>query len=419
MEAYPARYISQRLWQSRLLNLYSRAPRFLDLGAMSSTTSDNCTALHQFSDLFTTLVPNVTELIERCPQTCALAWGSGNPDLSGVGVFWSYTMQLAICIIFGPGYPLLHRYLDNHGRQNLSSLVVVASITTSLFAAPIAVASISYLDRHPALFDVNFLYYLNIMQFLAGMTLWNTLERGEGVEYEPQFLRVGTGAVVQGAMFAGAMFWIGRKTSQNPIIGAFVDACGNAGFAIPAPPIANPPWPPGTKKSVQDILVILIFLLSLACICLVVHYAKKISYSWCHHPRYQIAKSVLRTLASTALIGGMACCYAQMHISREHLAHLSREDFQDNAWGFGQIVALFVWLPLIVEMLIPLVLAVSSHVKEVSAGVWKRQETGPMLLPQTDVGSGDSGLVPTAAGDDIELQPEQTATVSRPKRSTW
>jgi hypothetical protein len=74
---------------------------------------------------------------------------------------------------------------------------------------------------------------------------------------------------------------------------------------------------------------------------------------------------------------------------------------------------------LIVEMLIPLVLAVSSHAKEVSAGVWKRQETGPMLLPQTDVGSGDSGLVPTAAGDDVELQPEQTATVSRPKRSTW
>jgi hypothetical protein len=391
----------------------------LDLRAMSNTTSDNCTVLHQFSDLFTTLVPDVTELIERCPQTCALAWGSGNPDLSGVGVFWSYTMQFALCIIFGPGYPLLHGYLDKHGRQSLSSLVVVAFITTNLFAAPIAVASYSYLTKHPALFDVNFVYYLNIMEFLAGMTLWNTMERGYVDDDEKDSTRVTLGASLQGGLFAGAMFWVGKHTRANPKIRAFVDACGNAGQAIPAPPMANPPWPPGTKKSVQDVLIIVIFVVSLAGACLVVHYARKISYAWCDHQHYHKAKIALRTLASTALIGGMAYCYAKMYISRQQLAHLSREDFQDSAWGFGQIVALFVWLPLIVEMLIPMMLAVGSHAKEVSAGVWKKQETSPMLLPQTDVGSGESGLVPSAAGDDIELQPEPTTTISRPKRSTW
>jgi hypothetical protein len=399
--------------------LHSQAPRFLDLGAMANITSDNCTVLHQFSDLFTTIVPDVTDLIERCPQTCALAWGSGNPDLSGVGVFWSYTMQFALCIVYGPGYPILHKYTDKHGWPTLSSLIVVAFITNSLFAAPIAIASISHLNGHPALFDVNFLYYLNIMECLAGMTLWNTMARGYVDEDEKSSFRINLGLSLHGGLFLGTMGCLWDNAGLNPTTRAFVDACGHAGQAIPAPPMVNPPWPPGTQKPVQNVLIIVFSILGLVGAYLVVHYARKISYAWCPDKHYLKASVALRTLASTALVGGMAYCYAKMYISRQQLAHLSREDFQDNTWGFGQVVALLVWLPLIVEMLIPLMLAMGSHAKEVSAGVWKRPETAPMLLPQTEVGSGDGGLVPSAAGDDIELQPEPTTTISRPKRSTW
>jgi len=29
---------------------------------------------------------NMTSTIHSCPDLCTLAWGSGNPDLSGIGV---------------------------------------------------------------------------------------------------------------------------------------------------------------------------------------------------------------------------------------------------------------------------------------------------------------------------------------------
>ena len=32
---------------------------------------------------------NISQLVDSCPQICSLAWGTGNPDLSGIGVFSS------------------------------------------------------------------------------------------------------------------------------------------------------------------------------------------------------------------------------------------------------------------------------------------------------------------------------------------
>ena len=29
---------------------------------------------------------NITKIVQICPNICSLAWGTGNPDLSGVGV---------------------------------------------------------------------------------------------------------------------------------------------------------------------------------------------------------------------------------------------------------------------------------------------------------------------------------------------
>ena len=29
---------------------------------------------------------NITTTIQNCPDICTLAWGTGNPDLSGIGV---------------------------------------------------------------------------------------------------------------------------------------------------------------------------------------------------------------------------------------------------------------------------------------------------------------------------------------------
>jgi len=361
---------------------------------MSNTTS-TCTPLKQFPNLYFT--PNITHQVLYCPQNCNLAWGSGNPDLSGIGVFWSYTLQLALCTVLGPFYPLLHRYLTKHGRRNLSSVVLMVFITTTLFAAPIAVASALYLNRHPALFDVEFVYYLNVMEFLAGLMLFVTLERQHRNDedaahlHDKQEVRLFIGAVLHATLFVLVMYGVGENSLSNPTIHAFVSACSSLGVAVPTPPMSHAPWPRGTRASVQEFLTILITVLCVILALFLISCARDINREYEDHPHYSKVKSALRMLASTGLIAGMAYCYAKMYMARQKLAYMARDEFQDNAWGFGQIVALFVWLPLIVELLIPLGRAVGSHAMDVSLVVFRSRKTkkddGASLLPQAN---GDS-----------------------------
>lgn len=39
---------------------------------------------------------NLTALVDYCENTCQIAWGSPNPDLSGIGVTYNSTHSLSI-----------------------------------------------------------------------------------------------------------------------------------------------------------------------------------------------------------------------------------------------------------------------------------------------------------------------------------
>jgi hypothetical protein len=48
-----------------------------------------CDAITSLTDLLTQAkdgVLNIENEIQRCPAVCEVAWGPGNPDLSGIGV---------------------------------------------------------------------------------------------------------------------------------------------------------------------------------------------------------------------------------------------------------------------------------------------------------------------------------------------
>lgn len=69
---------------------------------------------------------NLTILSQTCPSVCTLAWGTGNPDLSGIGVREKerencslllhplHTCQYAISLTTNPGKYLLHPTTDPH-----------------------------------------------------------------------------------------------------------------------------------------------------------------------------------------------------------------------------------------------------------------------------------------------------------------
>ena len=45
---------------------------------------------------------NITNTIQSCPNICTLAWGIGNPDLSGIGV--RYTCLCIVEVLTNPYY---------------------------------------------------------------------------------------------------------------------------------------------------------------------------------------------------------------------------------------------------------------------------------------------------------------------------
>ncbi|CAG8049086.1 unnamed protein product, partial [Penicillium nalgiovense] len=71
----------------------------------------------------------------------------------------------------------------------------------------------------------------------------------------------------------------------------------------------------------------------------------------------KLHKSLFRLLMTfwVLLIGlltaGMVVGLTMMWRQRRHLRSLARDQFEDDQWGFGQIAALTIWAPIVVELI--------------------------------------------------------------------
>jgi hypothetical protein len=54
-------------------------------------------------------------------------------------------------------------------------------------------------------------------------------------------------------------------------------------------------------------------------------------------------------LICLALTIGTVYCTAQLEYKRDVMKSVTGPDFEDNQWGFGQIIALFLWAPLLIQ----------------------------------------------------------------------
>ncbi|KAF1833253.1 hypothetical protein BDW02DRAFT_570236 [Decorospora gaudefroyi] len=373
-----------------------------------ANTTHPCDSLKQFADFFTTsnTTSNITSLVQACPQQCNLAWGTGNPDLSGIGVFISYIFQFGVCLLLGPGYIVLHQCLDKRdaARRHLSSVHVVALATTSLFASPIAVASIVHLKRHPALFEVTFIYYLAVMQFLGGLSLVVSLgikssdEEKEKRKTDSRGLFTSTlGFAIHVGVFGGVLHWIGKASLKSDSIEEFISACKASGNAVPVPPVEHLFWDRHLNKHLAGFLGVVIIAATPLLGWLLWNAGKAAGKRFL--PPWLATRNAGFTTISVGLATGMAYCFAKMHLARLQLARLAQDGFADNEWGFGQIVALFVWVPLIVEVLLPLLLAVAAIATGVF--VWSRRKVGSIRRSEQAEMSAKSRATGNASAEGV------------------
>jgi hypothetical protein len=129
-------------------------------------------SITSISDLFDKVdrhLLNVTTTIASCPNICLLAWGKGNPDLSGIGLNISYIMQAILAVLCGPILALIYSLrdrlgLDERTQDRLSEIHHSFVDISAAFNIPVAIAAVIRIRQYASFFEQYFLLFLVGMQ---------------------------------------------------------------------------------------------------------------------------------------------------------------------------------------------------------------------------------------------------------------
>lgn len=131
-------------------------------------------------------------LVQTCPQSCTLAYGNGNPDISGIGVFISFLLQGLYLIFFGAIASIVFISLSKSHiqkwRYDLRQIQRIArkiSETSALLTLTTAVASLIHMRQDPPEYEKLFLYrlhqYLQAVCSTSSMMFWAFFAAPDGV----------------------------------------------------------------------------------------------------------------------------------------------------------------------------------------------------------------------------------------------
>ncbi|KAF9482044.1 hypothetical protein BDN70DRAFT_930317 [Pholiota conissans] len=294
---------------------------------------------------------NITTFAETCPNVCTLAWGIGNPDLSGIGTNISYILQAALTILFGPLFCLVYATLEPDSKR-LEKLQNQFHDISAQFTIPVSVAAIVRYRQHASFYELDFLHSLLTMQFFS--LLSSSVVAGVFAERK-SIMRIIV-LVIYGLLdFALYMILIKGLITSQPrwkTLDDLAEAC--SAYSQIFPWIQHIPtsdvllhittkqfFKPFNKTAWKYGLIIFGFVLAgiiglfLAVIILALLYKALTSKD-----------ARFLGLISLGLSVGMLVEVVQMERTRNIMKEVTGLDFLDNEWGFGQIISLFLWVPL-------------------------------------------------------------------------
>jgi hypothetical protein len=258
----------------------------------------------------------------------------------------SWIFQAVLTILLGPCLPLAKHLVPSSAKYMEERLEDLHKdfLNASIFIAlPVAVATIAYLKEVDFLFEVTFLYYLTTMQFLAllGTALAGIIFATENLEKAPrpwveQSVVTTLSCILSFGLYLGALKWIQESSVPESLLPQLISACQAYGKIVPS-------LPSGTKPSshvVNELYTALdamdaIPLVGLAVIFLCVGYFFRALILVLAHP-------VSNALVTLSFSIGMLYCLIVMQAKRNAMRAVAGPAYQDDNWGFGQILSVFV-----------------------------------------------------------------------------
>ncbi|KAF9530935.1 hypothetical protein CPB83DRAFT_849898 [Crepidotus variabilis] len=340
-------------------------------------SNDTC-AISSINDLLSQANANqlnITTTVSQCPDICALAWGNGNPDLSGIGANISYIFQAILSILCGPllclVYELRHRWrLGERTAKHLSALHDSFLDISAQFSIPVAIAAVIRLRQKAPFYELAFLRSLTTMQFLGLLSTAVTVGLFED-DYERGVQRI-TIIVLYGLIEFGFYMGLIGGLVTNPStwerINELTDACKAYGHIFPwlkhiPPPVKvnlphisvkdyfNPVKFSAKKWKFAFIIIgfIIAGFLALILACVMIYFLAIAFWKILTGERDGGWRYLVLPMSAAFTIA-MLVELVEMERTRNFMKVVAGADFQDNQWGFGQVIALFLWMPLCTQL---------------------------------------------------------------------
>ena len=286
----------------------------------------------------------------------------------------SYILQSIFTFIFGPVFVAIFAcFLKPGGVRGDSNRDVyerlVSLITTQLdtsvgFSIPVAIAAIARLRQSPPFYEIAFLESLLTSQFLSLLAICLALGVLKLHEDKSKLRRIAVIVLCCLVEFALYMVLIGYlRTSQGmwKAIQELGGACRLYGSILPgfqyfqsrrllpqvtAVQLFNPFEFSNWKDKVKFVWTIIGLIIAGLVALVITGVTLFFLAGWLFE-----GESIPLGLMSLGLSIGSAYCTAQMSHKRDAMRDILGDKFQDNEWGFGQVVAICLWVPLVPHFL--------------------------------------------------------------------
>ncbi|TFK64489.1 hypothetical protein BDN72DRAFT_901501 [Pluteus cervinus] len=284
---------------------------------------------------------NLTDLVQKCQNICGLVWGTGNPDLSGIGAEVSYIIQVIFVVIFGPLFSFLYGLRGSPKDSSKSPLVKLHDAfvdSNAVFTISISIAALVRIKQDAPLYELSFLLSLTSMQFLGLLTViitsmvTNPREEQDETKKRIRYLIMyslldfGLYAAFLGLLQASQNSWAsGRELGV---------VCQGYGTILPGFTSGKPVY-----STTAEVIGLLLAGLSIA----IVAYLAKREFT----TKKPLHLGII--IVSLGLTSGTIFFLVQMQHRRDVMKSLAGSDFVDNEWGFGQVLALFIWVSFLID----------------------------------------------------------------------
>ncbi|KAL5043259.1 hypothetical protein BDW71DRAFT_188266 [Aspergillus fruticulosus] len=281
---------------------------------------------------------NITVEVQNCQNLCLLTYGVGNPDLSGIGMMYAYSIQTGLTILVGPVYRVLYLTLApvSSFMRDLRDIQMNFFSSNGFFVGSSALATLAHLSQNPSTFEIAEMQAMAFLQVNSILVTFFCL-----VVAQPMS-RWAARVLLYFAVFVLVLVALGKShlgSDSRANWRLASDGCAHSSTDYSViNPVPYPSW------------AVAIFAVAGSIALWIQSLKEKFQADKLHKSLFRMVV-LFWVLLIGLLTAGMVLGLTMMWRQRRHLRSLARDQFEDDQWGFGQIAALTIWAPIPVELL--------------------------------------------------------------------